>query len=157
MAASVAYGSPQTRDRFQATAVTYATPAVMPDALTHCVGPGINLHLCSWILNPLCHSGSSYFSLSWWCRAGQEYLKSIQALVWHAHTLYWAMNFQQLFSDSKSKQWGSRAQGKSVWLQSQQQCVLSPLGFFFFSVIWLESWFSWSHHVLEVYLGLAFW
>ena len=41
MAMPMAYGSSQARDCIQAAAVTYATPAGMPDPLTCCTGPGI--------------------------------------------------------------------------------------------------------------------
>ena len=57
-------GGSQSRDWIQVTASTY-TSAAATDPLTRCTGPGIEPHLrrnpscCSWIPNPLCHSGNS--------------------------------------------------------------------------------------------------
>ena len=56
------YGSSQPRDLIQASTVTYATDAAMPDPLTWYAAWESNTHLqsdlscCSLILNPLCHS-----------------------------------------------------------------------------------------------------
>ena len=65
-----AYGSSQAREWIQTTAVTYATAVAMlnPTALDWgsnprlCRGPS---H-CSRLLNPLRHSGNSFFICFWW-------------------------------------------------------------------------------------------
>ena len=65
-----AYGSSRARDWIQATASTYARTVATPDPLTPCCQAGIEsihpqkLSLCSWILNPQCHSRNSYFLTS---------------------------------------------------------------------------------------------
>ena len=63
----MAYGSSQARDPIPATAMTYTTAVAMLDPKPTAPGQGLNLCLhsnpshFSWILNPLCHSGNSFF------------------------------------------------------------------------------------------------
>ena len=58
-------GTSWARYQIQATAVTYAIAAAIPDPLTICAGLGIKLTPLQWpeplqILNPLYHNGKSY-------------------------------------------------------------------------------------------------
>ena len=69
MVAPVVYWSTQAREWIQATAVTYATAAAMPDPSIYCTKPEIetmphsDLSQGSQILNPMGHRRNSKYSI----------------------------------------------------------------------------------------------
>lgn len=70
MTTPMAHGSPQARDRIQATATNYAAVVAMLGSINPLYRAGMsnpslcsNLNCCSCVLNPLCHSRNSSLHL----------------------------------------------------------------------------------------------
>ena len=73
MAMPTACGSSCAWDWIQVIASTYPAASAIPDPLTHCTGPALNLHLCrdlshcNQILNPLCTAGILHIIFLFFC------------------------------------------------------------------------------------------